>query len=364
MQDNNRIYFLDSMRSVLMMLGVVVHSAYVFTTSQSWLIFDQDTTPFADHLIAAIQLFRLPAFFVVSGFFCVLTLARYKVRKFSQVRLKRIAVPLLATAITFNSMQAYFLHKTGFRPFDTTDYFLNGGWVSHLWFLVNLIVYFAIAALLAWLLERPTAKLGSQLGNLFDSAPITLVVAALPLSAIAVLATNSLGFPLYSDVYGVLHTHSLLIHAPFFIFGAILATRPKLLYRFATIPLVVSVSLVAVSLIVGEFVDPQSGLVFDIVTAYFRYLSIWFSIAICFYVFHACFNSDTRTWRFLSDASYTVYLFHHLLVVVVGYAVIQLDLRPLPGLLLLVTIVGIVAILMHKVIVLRVPMLRLLYNGK
>jgi glucan biosynthesis protein C len=261
-------------------------------------------------------------------------------------------------------LQAYFLHHTGFQVFSADHFFFNGGWVSHLWFLINLIVYFTVAAFLAWSLERPISQLGKRLAEICDRVPLSLVVAAMPLSAIAVLASGTIGVPLYRDTLGVLSMYSLLIYAPYFVFGAVLATQPRLLYKFATIPPLLSVSIIVGSVIVGERLSMQSGFFVDIAQVYFTYLAIWFAIAVCFYVFHAFFNTYTNTLSFLSDASYTVYLFHHLLVIVIGYAIIQLNLHPLPSLVVLIVTVAASAILAHKLLVLRFPILRLLYNGK
>ncbi|GEM_PF-2177557 len=37
----NRLYFMDSMRSVLMLLGVILHSAQVFNPEKSWVIYSE-----------------------------------------------------------------------------------------------------------------------------------------------------------------------------------------------------------------------------------------------------------------------------------------------------------------------------------
>ena len=64
---NQRIYYLDAMRGVLMMLGVVLHSAQVFNPREEWLFYSQKSTEFAPILIDTIHLFRMPAFFIVSA---------------------------------------------------------------------------------------------------------------------------------------------------------------------------------------------------------------------------------------------------------------------------------------------------------
>lgn len=355
---------MDSMRSVLMMLGVVLHSANVFIPEQSWLIYSERTTPVATLLVEAIHAFRMPAFFVVSGFFCALTIGKYKAKKFAEIRLKRIAIPLLVTALTFNSVQAYFLNTSGFRIFNAKDYFLDGGWVSHLWFLNNLIIYFSVAALLAWFLETPIRKLGNFIASIFTKIPLFLIVLFMPLTAIIILASNKIGFPLYSSLLGVFNTYDLLIYAPFFVFGSILAANIQLLYRFATINPVVSIPVVIACEYFSAFFPSDNRVTALVVNTYLNFLATWFLITLCFYLFHLFFNRQSSMWRFLSDASYSVYLFHHLFVVLVGYIIIQLPLNPLLSLSLLICIVGTITICMHKYLVMRIPVLSFLYNGK
>lgn len=74
----DRIYFMDSMRSVLMILGVVLHSALIFRPQRSWVIFSNHTHEIANLIVLAIHSFRMPAFFIISGYFCIVTVKRYK----------------------------------------------------------------------------------------------------------------------------------------------------------------------------------------------------------------------------------------------------------------------------------------------
>ena len=67
--NDERLHYLDAMRSILMILGIVLHSANVFSDSD-WAIQNIDTSVYFSYLVEVIHLFRMPAFFIVSGFFC------------------------------------------------------------------------------------------------------------------------------------------------------------------------------------------------------------------------------------------------------------------------------------------------------
>ena len=130
-EKNNRLHYMDSMRAILMILGVVLHSAQIFNPSQSWVLYSENNNPFFYFLVNTISTFRMPAFFIVSGYFCFLTLKKYKVRRFLTLRLKRIIVPFAFTAIILNTLQSLLLEWSGWQQFEYPDYLLKGEFVSH-----------------------------------------------------------------------------------------------------------------------------------------------------------------------------------------------------------------------------------------
>src|SRR5262249_43949527 len=64
-----RYHDLDALRAILMTLGVVIHSADIYTASPRWVINDPHGSPFFDGLISALCGFRMQAFFIIAGFF-------------------------------------------------------------------------------------------------------------------------------------------------------------------------------------------------------------------------------------------------------------------------------------------------------
>ena len=98
-----RIHGLDSLRAILMMLGVVIHStlAYFPPEDPSWAFQDPEVGSEFSHLIVEfIHLFRMPAFFLLSGFFGALLWMRRTPKEMLINRFKRIVLPLLVFLIT------------------------------------------------------------------------------------------------------------------------------------------------------------------------------------------------------------------------------------------------------------------------
>jgi glucan biosynthesis protein C len=355
---------MDAMRSILMMLGVVVHACNVFHPDKAWLIYSEQTTVLAKHVAYWIHAFRMPAFFIVSGYFCVYTIGKYNPAKFLKVRLTRIAVPLLATAILLNSLQALLLVYTGYRHYRLAGYLLNGRWVGHLWFLVNLIIYFLAAGALARYFANPAKIAGNFLSKLFMATPLTLILAGMPLATVAVLGLNQMGFPLYSSFGGVIETRSLLRYLPFFAFGCLMGGNNHLLNKFVRIkPIVASPALIG-AVVLMNYYSEQNSITQKFLFTYMEALVTWLAVIICFYAFYRLCNTPSKTWLFLSDASYTVYLFHHIFVIGIGYLMIRLKMPVLPSLVLLIVTTFVITLCIHKYWILKSKSARFLFNGK
>ena len=68
-----RIHALDSLRAIMMLLGVVLHTAITYSKidySGAWSLKDINSTSLImDYIVFVIHNFRMPIFFVVAGFF-------------------------------------------------------------------------------------------------------------------------------------------------------------------------------------------------------------------------------------------------------------------------------------------------------
>lgn len=289
---------MDAMRSVLMMLGVFLHSSLVFEQNSDWLIRSNQTTPVADILSNAIHTFRMPAFFIVSGFFCVFTLRRYGADQFFKLRLVRILIPLIVTAITLNSIQTYLLVHTGWRVFSLPEYLQQGRWVSHLWFLINLVYYFAGAYVLAKLAAGPLLSLNALVRRILMSMPISISLAVFPLVLTALLSLNKLGFPLYYESYGLIDVFSLVYYLPFFAFGAVIGTDQELLFRFSDVNPLVSSGVIVSAILAQKLMHFPGGLLGAFDEVYLHELVVWYSAALCFYFFYRFCNSASPLFTF------------------------------------------------------------------
>ena len=149
---------MDALRAVAMLPGVVLH-ALLFLIPGSWPVEDPwgaatspNVNPYG-YLASAIHGFRMPLFFLLSGFFTAMLWQQRGLLRLTTHRLQRIALPLLLGAFTVVPVTAWVFDVAGFRlvhwPLAWLDSFY------HLWFLWLLLLL--AAAFIA------AARLGLQL---------------------------------------------------------------------------------------------------------------------------------------------------------------------------------------------------------
>ena len=162
-----RIHGLDAYRGVLVSLGVVLHTSLFLIAGDvgGW-----NEEPFSLWMLPimwcnhTIHLFRMPAFFVLSGFFGALLWQRRGARATIQNRFERLFLPLIVVAMllepvrvaSFKLTEAYMQGASDvFAPVAET---LNEAtWVPelyHLWFLNYLVWIVALTLPLVAFIER------------------------------------------------------------------------------------------------------------------------------------------------------------------------------------------------------------------
>lgn len=66
----------------------------------------------------------------------------------------------------------------------------------------------------------------------------------------------------------------------------------------------------------------------------------------------------------MSDASYTIYLFHHIIVIIVGIFIIRNGIQIYAGFPLAMSTSLVATLLIHKYIIIKFKILRFLFNGR
>jgi peptidoglycan/LPS O-acetylase OafA/YrhL len=184
-----RYHAFDALRAAMMILGVAIHSATAYSTFPDvWWLKDPATSRWADLLILFLHSFRLPAFFVMSGFFAAMLLERRGWQGFLENRTARLGLPFLLCMLTtfpilkLSSVYSHFLDK------DPNPVARVLGWIAqgrfersvepmHLWFLEVLMWVCLLFAALAPRLNRWLGApwFGRLLGSRMAPAVFALV---------------------------------------------------------------------------------------------------------------------------------------------------------------------------------------------
>ncbi|MBL1218625.1 MAG: hypothetical protein D8M59_14165 [Planctomycetes bacterium] len=88
-----RRHDLDALRAFAMLLGIVLHAALSFIDGP-WVVQDQSQAPVLGVIVSAIHGFRMPIFFLLSGFFTTMLWHKRGLVGLLSHRAKRIALPL------------------------------------------------------------------------------------------------------------------------------------------------------------------------------------------------------------------------------------------------------------------------------
>jgi fucose 4-O-acetylase-like acetyltransferase len=161
-----RYHGLDFIRASMLLLGVVIHVAVSFVegpAGSDWPYRDPNATPWAGFIVLAIHIFRMPAFFVIAGFFAALIQDRKGLIALARNRFFRIAIPLgVGWVLIFPIVNIIFLigmkRALGSGAHTQTANVAiavepsSSPWANpqpiHLWFLYYLLMLYAIAVVI------------------------------------------------------------------------------------------------------------------------------------------------------------------------------------------------------------------------
>ena len=280
-----------------MLLGIVLHAS-LFLIPVGWVGQDPwaksipvEENPYA-YLFAAIHGFRMPVFFLLSGFFTAMLWQRRGLGELINHRLKRIGLPLAIGAFTIVPLNALIWTGEEFQSIWWLFAWLGG--FSHLWFLWMLL----------WL---AAVFVGAARVGLTFTHPIVWWL-AVPLSLLPQLLMTEPTFGPDTSAGLIPHPVVLGYYALFFVIGAHLYQRGVAMQRewtYALAPALLLAFPVGIAT-VGEEMPLSARMVSDVMQAAYAWLMCFGLMGL--FRLHA---SEERYWvRYVSDSSYWLYLWH------------------------------------------------------
>ncbi len=99
-----RRHDLDALRAGAMLLGIYYHSSLAFTQGSAWVVVDSERHLIPTIVVDALHGFRMPLFFLLSGFFVAMLWRKRGLRYLMRHRIKRIVIPMLLGVLTIIPM--------------------------------------------------------------------------------------------------------------------------------------------------------------------------------------------------------------------------------------------------------------------
>jgi glucan biosynthesis protein C len=322
-----RLHALDNLRAMVMWLGIVLHVSVNHLTVWSGLPWrDATTTPLADLLVVFIHSFRMPVFFVLSGYLAAMMLDTRGLAAWVRNRARRLALPFVVFwPVLLVAMSALIMAYVHLRHDGTIG--LDAGLMPgpkglfntmHMWFLYTLIWLTALAAALCAVQARLPASVGSAWRRGWAAVVASwwgVLLLALPLAVVAGHYRNGMLPPDSSFLPNPMH---LLYHGLYFAIGwALYRQRDFLLPRWSrsgwryalggAVAFIVSLVLLRAAAQGGHPVAP-----FQAAIAYvYAVAGICWSIALIG-LFLRYLPRQNRAMRYLADSAYWVFLVHML----------------------------------------------------
>lgn len=341
---NRRFYYMDFLRSVLIVMGVALHGLAIFSEKHQWKISSDEPLFFASYVVDFIHYFRMPAFFIISGFFASMILEKRSTGVYLKDRIIRLGVPLVFVGLAFN-LPVSFLTNNNPEIHGWLKYFGSGEWLSHLWFLGALILY-AVVVAFSW----------KFIANFFERSgyivwlPVVLLVISYPFLVRVSWALNDTGIYFF-----IINKINALDFMSFFFLGVFYhkLRYSILIKRYLYVLLLAGFAF----MVLRDFIF--SGLLIDV--AYFLSVS---SFSFSLFAFaEKYFDKPTRFSNAFSEASYTIYLVHQPVIILMGFAFIWMSMSEYLSVTLILLLTSLVSFYFHREIVDKGQLFKFLING-
>lgn len=325
----DRIHYMDNLRALAMLAGVVFHAALAYSPLMHplWPAAGAGNARIVDALAWFLHMFRMPLFFAVAGYFAALLVARRGMAGLFRNRGARLLLPLLLLAppILFGMGWATeWAARTVAHPSPALAWIRayveqHGampsmpGW-AHLWFLFYLLLF----TLLVWVAS--TLELGRFGRRIALLPPIALII-GLPLAMTPALAMVGLPWP--APEFYLPSLWALLFFGLYFAFGYLLFHQGELLDRLRPLSAwLLPGGIAAYALLfwlTGGFVPSQPSIGPRALHAALEACAGFWMTLWCLLAAKRWLDTRNTAMRWLADGSYWVYLAHLPILLAIQY---------------------------------------------
>lgn len=337
MRAGDRIRYMDNLRALAMLAGVVFHAALAYSPLMRpyWPLADAQGSIAVDAGAWFLHAFRMPLFFLLAGYFAALLVARRGMGALFRNRCARVLLPLLlflplvmaslnwltanaaATATHPSPALAWirvYIDEHGALPSAP-------GWV-HLWFLFYLMLF----TLLVWVASALELR---RVGDRIAALHPVVLLAATPLLLAPALACVSVPSPAPESFVPSLW--ALVFFGVYFLVGYQARHRIEILDRLRSqspfLLLGAIAAYTALFWLTDGFAAARHAPARHFLHAQLEaYAGFWMTLW-CLQAARRWLDGNSRSLRWLADASYWVYLVHLPILFAIQYRLLDIQMH-------------------------------------
>ena len=336
--------YMDNLRAIALLVGILFHTAMAYSpmSGNIWPAANQEQSITLDFAALFPHMFRMPLFFLISGFFAHMLLEKRGLNGFIKNRLVRIFIPLavflplialslvggILWAIEVVEHPSPVLEMMAAVLIDPENNEsplpLSTG---HLWFLYNLLMFCGLLALI-WKVKLANSRWLSSL------ATPKFVVFILPLLLIPALSSVAKPYPPPDSFSPELWSFGFF--GIFFLLGFTLYSKQSLLDElkpYAPFLCVISIALYSYSFLQIKDVSMTIVSVYEREFSWSKlplagaeafvsvYMTVW-----CLVIGKQYLNRKNKLLRIISKSSYWVYIVHLPILLMIQYSMMNIEL--------------------------------------
>lgn len=378
MHRNARFHYIDNMRGLALLLGVVFHAALAYGPyfHNLWISVDPDKNVFFNYLAMWTHLFRMPLFFIIAGFCAALLIQKRGGKAYIQNRLKRLLIPFIIFLPLTLLVLLHAMHwgssvaSTSPPLFGVMQQIKEPQVTSmHLWFLWYLSQFCA----LFWLLHKFPKFYQHTLAIVVK--PVFLCV-ILPVIITASMSNLMVPFPapdklqphwwaygFYGSLFllgaGLFHHHEVVTRYSKQFNWLLITACTLLVAYFYFLPPPPSLEKVIIAVKTGDATPEKINLISVVVQT----IAILSWTAVAYLSGFKWLNQFNKQSRYISDASYWIYLTHIPLLVYIQLPLTNLEVPVFIKFIIALSLTVTIGIISYHYLV-RNTVIGILLNGK
>jgi glucan biosynthesis protein C len=368
-----RQYYIDWLRAGAMFLLVFFHSGRLFNYDP-WHIKNATENFGITVFTSILDVWQMPLFFLVAGSAAWFSLGKRSALQFTRERILRIFVPLIFGMLVIVPPQVYLerIYDGDFTGsfFAWYPHTFQGTYSEesaasgnlsfhHLWFLAYLFVFSLLLLPLFRYLRREDKKpVISGIAGFFSKP------GAIYLPAVLLIVYEVFLFPIYG-----MGNHTLIsdwrnfcFYITVFFFGFLMMSDNRItqvIYRNRYTSLIAAISiLIVLYLMKTEVLTTTQSLILSLYA-----IDCWLFLLAFIGIGMSLLNFTNGLLRYANDAVLPVYILHHMLIIVIGFYVIQWDIPVVAKYFFVVVTVFLSSLAIYEV-VRRINVTRFLFGIK